>query len=878
MKPVFLSILCSILILNACSTIEKTQKTYRPSPWSTSDPLSIPYDTRLEQFEKGNLVINPSFENGSVIAGNPANNFILEGWEKVGQNVEWVTQDSGLNAVKEVNGGRHGVKMVRKKAAELDEAEGIISDYIPVIPGNYYFTYRIRLKDIVSNQYRLGVQLYDAVVIKVLFFDEHQKPVNPEYLNPITGMHIDNSDKSYSFSNYWRIDDFPWGTVRGRSYNYPFSEGDIPDRTRFVRLFFGLKGTGTLWLDDIDYRYSKWNFTALERFKPFFARQLTLAEKIIPTPKSLQWVRDVVYYNGGISGSLLPVIVLPENPAPAERTAAKILQKQISAVLDKFISAKDHHGMKVRVLEKDLHLNDIFSAKLILSIGRNRIYDEVQPDLPLQSIGDKPQGYIIKAEQVGNSHVVFLWGETPIANFNAAATAVQLFENDACIYHNATVIDFPDFLGRSYVFKNWKNKKGLQNDLDALERMSLYKLNKVYFGYNRKKKNWHQIDPLYREGVKAAGRIFGESGVMSLAVMVNPYSHFAMGQSAEKLSNQSRYTWTHSSSESFEMLQDAYRVGLEAGADTMMLLSDDFVPYTGRNRYNYSLYTAEDKKRFVNLQNAQAHLINKLNQWIDTDYPGTRFEFCPPWYSNEFIDRSDGKAELYFKELIFQVPQDVAIIWTGPTIRSLSIDMADLHRYKSLIGRWPMIWDNTLYARNLETKRYGGYTTYYPGKVRMCNLFEPYDTYKPKDFQRYNHGRQMYTNGSAYSEVYKLKYATVADYGWNTAAYNPELSLWKVLCQTYGPTVAEKLIRFSDAYYGIYGTCLRIEMEGIKDRYINNAKSFLNDLDDCLSEISQVLPENHPLLNELNNYRDKQKIRFEKFFQGGAKKEGAAES
>jgi hypothetical protein len=107
MKPVFLSILCSILILNACSTIEKTQKTYRPSPWSTSDPLSIPYDTRLEQFEKGNLVINPSFENGSVIAGDPANTFILEGWEKVGQNVEWVTQDSGLNAVKE-KGSRTG--------------------------------------------------------------------------------------------------------------------------------------------------------------------------------------------------------------------------------------------------------------------------------------------------------------------------------------------------------------------------------------------------------------------------------------------------------------------------------------------------------------------------------------------------------------------------------------------------------------------------------------------------------------------------------------------------------------------------------------------------------------------------------------------------
>ncbi len=88
MKPVLLSFFCSILILNACSTIEKTQKTYKPSPWSASDPLSIPYDTRLAQFEKGNLVINPSFENGSVIAGDPVNTFTLEGWEKVGQNVE----------------------------------------------------------------------------------------------------------------------------------------------------------------------------------------------------------------------------------------------------------------------------------------------------------------------------------------------------------------------------------------------------------------------------------------------------------------------------------------------------------------------------------------------------------------------------------------------------------------------------------------------------------------------------------------------------------------------------------------------------------------------------------------------------------------------
>ena len=48
---------------------------------------------------------------------------------------------------------------------------------------------------------------------------------------------------------------------------------------------------------------------------------------------------------------------------------------------------------------------------------------------------------------------LFLMGVKSIGNYYAATTAVQLFENDKFVYHNATVVDYPDFLGRSYVFK-----------------------------------------------------------------------------------------------------------------------------------------------------------------------------------------------------------------------------------------------------------------------------------------------------------------------------------------------------------------------------------------------------------------------------------------
>ncbi|MCP5054847.1 MAG: hypothetical protein GY940_47215, partial [bacterium] len=230
------------------------------------------------------LVVNPSFEDGRRHASKAADNPVLPGWETVGPHVQWAGQKSGDTAGREVNSGSHAVKITRHAAGERDEAEGVLSDFLPVIPGNYNFTYHVRLKDIVSHKHRLGVKLYDAVVIKVLFFDRDKRPIEPDTMNPVSNSLIDNSDKSYSFSNYWTIDDFPWARVRGRSYNYPFSEGDIPDNTRYVRLFLGLKGTGTMWLDNIDYRYSKWNFTALERFRPYFDRKLTLKESIIPTP------------------------------------------------------------------------------------------------------------------------------------------------------------------------------------------------------------------------------------------------------------------------------------------------------------------------------------------------------------------------------------------------------------------------------------------------------------------------------------------------------------------------------------------------------------------------------------------------------------------
>ncbi|MGE5258819.1 MAG: beta-N-acetylglucosaminidase domain-containing protein [Hyphomicrobiales bacterium] len=864
MRTFWLSVCCALLLGAADGPASATEKTVPSRSWSSSDPLNIPYKERLRQFVKGNLAPNPSFELGNARNGHRPGAFTVVGWQRLGKQVEWIDCGVPPYTSADCSDGRRAVKIERREAGELAEAAGVLSAYIPVIPGNYDFFYDVRLKDVDGNRRRLGGRLGGAVTVRVLFFDAEKKPLDSTAVNPVSGNPIDTSDKSYSFANFWSIDDFGWARVRARTYNYPFSEGDLPDRTRYVRLFLGLKGTGTLWVDNVDFHFSKWNFSALERMQPYMDRPLSPLDSLIPTPKEARHIREVTYFERGAAEGSAPLIVLPDDPAPADRSAARLLEKKLNAALARVTPAGGATAFRAKIDEGGSADDELPAARLVFSIGQNRLMRKLAPDLPLRSVSGKEQGYVIQPLEAGPCHVVVLAGETSVANFYAAATAAQLLEEGRCVYHSAAVSDYPDFLGRSYLLKRWDTPAELERDLDGLERMSLYKLNKAYAGYEGITKAWHQPDALFKAGVAKAGQWCRNNGVMSLGIMVNPYSHLEFEPAEDSLGDSARYTWTHGNTESLQTLQEVFALGLKAGAGTIMLLADDFVPHEGRNRKNFSLYTPEDRERFVNLQNAQAFVINQLKAWTDREYPGTRFEFCPPWYANEFIDRSEGKAEIYLKELAAQIPRDVAIVWTGPTVRSLSLDMADLRRYRNLIGRWPMFWDNTLYARNLETTVYGGYTAYYPGKVRMCNLFEPLDTVRPPGFHELNDGRHMYVNGAANTEVYRIKFETVVDYEWNTSTYNPEHSLWKALVRSYGAPAAKEILAFNDAYYSLYALSMWKERQGTGDEDHSRGSAYLRLLLGSLASLRQMLPPNHVLLSELEEFRDRALTRVER--------------
>jgi hypothetical protein len=145
----------------------------------------------------------------------------------------------------------------------------------------------------------------------------------------------------------------------------------------------------------------------------------------------------------------------------------------------------------------------------------------------------------------------------------------------------------------------------------------------------------------------------------------------------------------------------------------------------------------------------------------------------------------------------------------------------------------------------------------------MCNLFEPFDAERPPGFHDLTDGRRVYVNGTADSELYRIKYATVADWAWNATAYVPELSLWKALVQEYGAAAAAEALAFNDAYYGLYQVGLRVESKTIgPEEAAREGRIWLDRSGRHLSALRRLLP-GHRLPEELAGHIERLKTRLE---------------
>lgn len=820
---------------------------------------------RQDFYRKGNLILNSSFENVSFRKSDSViKNFDLLGWKVIGRNVE-LTDISKSGNDSEATNGIHAIKIIRTKedVKEIDnESEGVLSDYIEVIPGNFDFYFDIRLDKIIPSPYpdRFHSRIGKGIDIHLEFFDENKKLINPGYYFEYLNKKVDNSFKGFAFSNFFYIDKFGWGKVKARTWNYPYSEGEIPDNCKYIKIFAGLKCSGTMWIDNLDFRFSKWNFTPLERMDSFFRKKYALSELLIPKPHFISNEQSIDLKNKKIS------LIYGGEESPEINAAISLLRKRFFRIY--------RDSVKV---EKSPRINRN-SKNLQIIFLRDRQQANHEFDEAYAAIENKGQGYFIHKK----ANKIYIGANSPQGFFYAASSLSQLVNYKNSTLDYVDIVDYPDFAGRSTVLMGYQNKwemkqnnkfsdsvlaqkledrnKNLTRQIKDIDFYAFYKINLLYDNYFLDSKRWWLPGDFYKTYYSKIGERCAQYGkIINTAVQVNPYYHMGMEQRVDTLTDSLKNIFSHGTEDGFQKVLNVIKPALDAGSKTVMVCADDYIPHLGSQRGEYTLFSKSDESEFTNLASAQYYLLNKLNKWLKKHYGDIRLEFVPPQYNNLFVDYTRGTAQSYFHDLMGHLDPDIVVVWTGNTIRSLSYDVVDIFRFTELIKKKPMVWDNSPYARIVESKN-GGYPINYPKKSVLCNLFEPFDIQYPENFPSYIDSH-YYSNLGGFGEINKIKYLTFADFSWNTKDYNPEFSLYKALVQYVGKDNAFLLLKFNDAYFQFVSHWGALRMEKEHDtRYqpsVNEKQLGLQSLTYMKSSFTALsVMDNKALYKELKDIMD----------------------
>ena len=803
-KTLFLFII--LLIFSLISGCNKDDQSRLQANWSAKDPIAIPFNNRNHQLKLGNLVPNSSFESGKIFyEESDIKSFDLVGWKKVGENIEWVNIRNADYEESEIYNGIHSVKIVRDQADETETlGEGIISDYIKVIPGNYTLKLFLKLENICPNQVRIGTKMFDAVNIRLQYFDKNKIELSGAEFNPYQNKKIDNSFKSLTLSNYWNIDDFGWGEIRGKTANYPFFDGDIPDQTRYVKIFIGLKGTGKMWIDQIDFRYTRDNFTLLERLEPYFDSSFTAYDLIIPEPQLLEKNKSIEYFNPG--NGKLPIILIPENASEYIINSAHSIKEKIDQIIGQTNTESTIDKIKIVDQLDESQLNEQF----IISIGKNSIYKKNQNSFPDSVIKEIEQAYYIYSlENLGN--VIFVNANDKNGFQNAVLTFNQLLSEKETIFYSAQIIDYPDYKERNYIIHNFDG-----SDKDLIAKMDLfreYKLSNPYFEIYKENKEYYPIISI--------NKILKENDNINLKINLFDNKDVNSEQLLKMLNS-------YKTINSLLISGSLNQINEDCNSEGLKILTQGY-----NNQFN------------------PLNLLELINQKVKPE----NIEYLSYWSNLELIDNAHGQAEFYFRDVRNKDLNNISFVWTGGSYCSTSIDFAEFTRIKTIVGNNNILLDNSLFVN--ESRFNSEYINgYYVGKIRVLSMFEPYRLEVSDDFYQQSSDRKILLNTDSLSELNTIRILTSSNYYWNTESYNPDRTLWMVLNKLFGRENAMNLIYFNDAYYGLKEVCEKIKVNGLQYKNLRIAKIFESDLKKYYNILYNDF-ENKELVDEIRLLKEK---------------------
>ena len=202
------------------------------------------------------------------------------------------------------------------------------------------------------------------------------------------------------------------------------------------------------------------------------------------------------------------------------------------------------------------------------------------------------------------------------------------------------------------------------------------------------------------------------------------------------------------------------------GFRIQMVCVDDYVEARGRE---YVCKTDAEEERFGSIGRAHGYLMRRLWEALAPDCPDLKLSIVPGPYSLAHMERQviPEAGAAYLRDMATEMPDEVAVVWTGPRITSPTIERRDWVRYQRLVPAQPLyIWDN-----NEGLKPVPGFDIdYYPGIVRDSAW------------------GLMYQNAHFVGWPHTMAAHLAAnDYMWNPEAYAPRRSHEQSMHKAFGP-------------------------------------------------------------------------------------------
>jgi hypothetical protein len=251
-------------------------------------------------------------------------------------------------------------------------------------------------------------------------------------------------------------------------------------------------------------------------------------------------------------------------------------------------------------------------------------------------------------------------------------------------------------------------------------------------------------------------------------------------------------------------------------------------------------------------------MINKIAENLEED---TQISFMPIWNNTECIRKSQGKGELYLKELFRKIPERVHYLWTGASSKPYLVDETEIMYVKNIIGKKPVFYCNDIHPFSDDAKG-NAYAQNYPGKLRTSSIFQQMNLNTPGNFNKITAGQTFIGEVEYSNSLDDIKLACFSDYLWNSKKYDSNLSLLKTLISEYGKNEAFALIEFNDIYKGLQEMLIKINKLESTRKYIRSAEDFISKLDNHMKKLEKLF-SGKAILKDLQKKEKKLKQQFE---------------